>query len=102
PEQPATHMLRGLAGAVRALHAGGAVTLLAVLVSLLVAAPAATVLPALRDAGARERIAENLLRISLARPLGSVGSGEEQGTRRVVDLGLEPTAQRDAEGQDGG
>ncbi|HEY4885260.1 MAG TPA: hypothetical protein VII08_16640 [Myxococcales bacterium] len=100
PEQPATHVLRGLAGAVRALHAGGAVTLLAVLVSLLVAAPAATVLPALRDAGARERIAENLLRISLARPLGSVGSGEEQGTRRVLHLVLDPRPQRCGERQD--
>src|SRR5439155_9617782 len=90
PKQPPTDVLRRLAGAVRALKASRAVTLLAVVVPLLVAAPAATVLPALRDAGARERIPENLLGIGLARPLRPVGSGEEQGTRCVLHLVFDP------------
>jgi hypothetical protein len=50
PEQPAANVLCGLAGAVRALQAARAITLLSVLVPLLVAAPAAAVLPALRVA----------------------------------------------------
>ena len=52
PKQPATDVLRPLTGAVRALKASRAVTLLAVVVPFLVTAPAAAVLPALRDAGA--------------------------------------------------
>ncbi|HZF26669.1 MAG TPA: hypothetical protein VEZ88_10450 [Steroidobacteraceae bacterium] len=58
-------------------------------------------LPALRDASPRERIAEDLLRVGLARPLRPVRSGEEQGTWRVLHLVLDPGPQRRGQRQDG-
>jgi hypothetical protein len=63
PERAAARLRERLAGAVRALEALRAVALLVVGLALLVAAPAADVFEALNEAGARERGAEDLLRV---------------------------------------
>src|SRR5215467_11979594 len=67
--------------------------------ALAVSAPAAAVLPALDDAGARERGTENLLRVRLAGSLRAIRSREEQGARRLLLLALEPGPQRSWNGQ---
>jgi hypothetical protein len=65
PERASSRLREGLAGAVGALEALRAVALLVIGLALFVPAPAADVLVSLDQAGARERVAQDLLRVRL-------------------------------------
>src|SRR5438067_11982753 len=58
------------------------------------AAPAATMLVALNDAGAAEGVAEDLLRVGLARALRAIRRGEEQRAGRAIELVADPWPER--------
>ena len=80
--------------AIGAFGALRAVALLVVGMALAMAAPAADVVVAFNEAGAREGRAQDLLRVRLGRPLRAVSRGEDERAGRVLDLVLEDGQQR--------
>ncbi|HYV67819.1 MAG TPA: hypothetical protein VE964_16350 [Myxococcales bacterium] len=94
PECATTRVREQPAGAVRALQALWAVALLVVGVALLVAAPAADVLVAFDQAGARKCGAQDLLRVRFGRALRTIASREYERAGCVLELVLEDREQR--------
>ena len=99
PQGPPARMYQWLTASICSLEAVRAEAAFVIGGALAVSAPAAAVLPALDDPGARERGTENLLRVRLTASLRAVWSREEQGPRSFVQLVLEPGPQRSGDGQ---
>ncbi|HEY6908836.1 MAG TPA: hypothetical protein VI356_05685 [Myxococcales bacterium] len=94
PQRAATRLRERLAGAVGALDALRAVALLVVGVPLFVSAPAADVFVALDQAGARECMPQDLLRVRLGGALLTVLIRKDERARRVFELVLEDREER--------
>ena len=79
PQAPSTGLSEPPSAAVRGLAAGRAETRLGVAGALLVPAPAAAVLVPIHDAGACQRVPQDLLRVRLALSLRAVRGGKTSG-----------------------